>query len=66
MTKGSGQVLPGQILGIAGRTGNFSPLSERTPEVNYEPSSQYPDHVHMDDGYGNSGNGILSQRGSVC
>lgn len=58
-------VLPGTILGIAGRTGNFSPLSARNEQNDFEPDSQYPDHCHLDDGYRATGSGILSNRNEL-
>lgn len=44
-------VMAGQIIGIAGRTGNLSGI--------------WPCHVHLDDGYGSHSTGILSFRNSI-
>jgi hypothetical protein len=55
----------GLKIGIAGRTGNFSPANTRTQANNYQPNSKYPDHVHLDDGYGSHTTGILSFRNEI-
>lgn len=60
------EIMCGRILGVAGNTGNFRPLAERTADNNnYQSDTLYPDHVHIDDGYGQNGTGILSNRNDV-